>query len=91
MAWKRFSQQSVNAPNTVVEWRLGGPQDVNFFEFFWHFPNPYIKWDQKSLGEQGKVENSVKWVTLMASLWTRPGAIKGNPSVSPDISSEDSF
>ena len=34
----------------------GGVQNVNFLAIFWHFPNPHINWDQKSLEEQGKVE-----------------------------------
>jgi hypothetical protein len=38
------------------ERRLGGVQNVNFLAIFWHFPNPHINWDQKSLEEQGKVE-----------------------------------
>ena len=41
-----------------------GTLKYQFLANFLHFPNPYIKWDQKSLGEQGKVENSAKWVTL---------------------------
>ena len=64
MATNIISHWTVYAAYTMEEWRLEGPLNINFLAIFWHFPNPYIKWDQKSLGEQGKVENSVKWVTL---------------------------
>ena len=64
MAANMISHWAVYAAYTTEQWRLGGPLNINFLAIFLHFPNPYIKWDQKSLGEQGKVENSVKWVTL---------------------------
>ena len=35
---------------------LEHPLNVNQSEIFGHFPNQLIKWDQKSLGEQRKVE-----------------------------------
>ena len=65
MATNIFSHWTVYAAYTMEEWRLEGPLNINFLAIFLHFPNPYIKWNQKSLGEQGKVENCVKWVTLM--------------------------
>ena len=64
MATNIISHWTVYAAYTMEEWRLEGPLNINFLAIFLHFPNPYIKWDQKSLEEQGKVENSVKWVTL---------------------------
>ena len=64
MATNIISHWTVYAAYTMEEWRLEGPLNINFLAIFWHFPNPYIKWDQKSLEEQGKVENSAKWVTL---------------------------
>ena len=64
MATNMISHWTVYAAYTMEEWRLGGPLNINFLAIFLHFPNPYIKRDQKSLVEQGKVENSVKWVTL---------------------------
>ena len=42
------------------------PLNVNFLAFFWHFPNPLIKLNQKMLVEQGKVRKVGKWVTLLS-------------------------
>ena len=65
MATNIIGHWTVYAAYTMEEWRLEGPLNINVLAIFWHFPNPYIKWDQKSLVEQGKVEKSVIWVTLM--------------------------
>ena len=65
MATNIISHWTVYAAYTMEEWRLEGPLNINYLGIFLHFPNHYIKWDQKSLGEQGKVENSAKWVTLV--------------------------
>ena len=64
MATNIISHLTVYAAYTMEEWRLEGPLNINVLAIFWHFPNPYIKWDQTSLVEQGKVEKSVIWVTL---------------------------
>ena len=54
----------LHAPITRIKRGLEGPLNDNFLEIFWHFPNPYIKWDQKSLEEQRKVNFFAIWVTL---------------------------
>ena len=55
MATNIISHWTVYAAYTMEEWRLEGPLNINFLAIFLYFPNPYIKWNQKSLGEQGKV------------------------------------
>ena len=65
MATNIISHWTVYAAYTMEEWRLEGPLNIDFLAIFLHFLNPYIKLDQKSLEELGKVENSAKWVTLL--------------------------
>ena len=46
----------LHAPITRIKRGLEGPLNDNFLQNFCYFPNPYIKWDQKSLVEQRKVK-----------------------------------
>ena len=59
MALKSGSQNLLLAANIMGRWRLEDPQDVNFLQFFWHFLNPYIKWNHKMPQEQRKVKKKI--------------------------------
>ena len=49
---------------SVTKKALGEGQDVNFFDFFWCFPNYCIKMNGKMPRERGKVTKLVFWTTL---------------------------
>ena len=61
----------------------GGVQNVNFLAIFWHFPNPHINWDQKSLEEQGKVQKlqngSPYWTVDWWYLLPENGHVSAHP------------
>ena len=50
---------------SVTKKALGEGQDVNFFDFFWCFPNYCIKMNGKMPRERGKVTKLVFWTTLI--------------------------
>ena len=60
LAWKKFSQILLYAAYSIGDWGLDAPLNVNFLEFFLHFPNHLVKRNQKMLVEQGKVEKLCK-------------------------------
>ena len=51
---------------SVTKKALREGQDVNFFDFFWCFPNYCIKMNGKMPRERGKVTKLVFWATLIA-------------------------
>ena len=53
------------AASSVTKKALREGQDVNFFDFFWCFPNYCIKMNGKMPRERGKVTKLVFWATLM--------------------------
>ena len=54
------------AASNVTKKALKEGQDVNFFDFFWCFPNYCIKMNGKMPRERGKVTKLVFWATLLA-------------------------
>ena len=52
------------AASSVTKKALAEGQDVNFFDFFWCFPNYCIKMNGKMPLEKGKVTKLVFWATL---------------------------
>ena len=52
------------AASSVTKKALKEGQDVNFFDFFWCFPNYCIKMNGKMPRERGKVTKLVFWATL---------------------------
>ena len=52
---------------SVTKKALREGQDVNFFDFFWCFPNYCIKMNGKMPLEKGKVTKLVFWATLVCA------------------------